>query len=84
MKSYVYLLLSLKDRRSYLGSTNDLQRRLFEHNNGKSISTRHRRPLKLIYFEEYRTLLEARNREKYLKTKIGRKELAEIFKKINL
>jgi putative endonuclease len=79
---YVYLLLSLKDKRTYLGSTVDLQRRLWEHNQGKSKSTKNRRPLKLIYFETHNTLEDARNREKFLKTKKGRRELAKIFEKL--
>lgn len=83
-KPTVYLLLSLKDKRTYVGSTNDLKRRLLEHNQGKNKSTKSRRPFKLIYKEELATLLEARKREKFLKTRNGRKELKEIFKRINI
>ena len=79
MKGFVYLLLSKKDHKTYVGSTNDVERRITEHNNGKTPSTRNRRPLKLIYTEEFDTLLEARNREKYLKSRKGRKELKMIF-----
>jgi hypothetical protein len=45
---YVYVLLSEKDERFYTGSTNDLKRRLDEHNAGKVESTKRRKPLKLI------------------------------------
>lgn len=83
-KPTVYLLLSLKDKRTYIGSTNDLKRRLLEHNQGKNKSTKNRRPFKLIYKEELATLLEARKREQFLKTRSGRKELKEIFKRINI
>jgi putative endonuclease len=48
---YVYVLYSLKDHNWYTGYTSDLRPRLQEHISGQSKSTRHRRPLKLIYFE---------------------------------
>ncbi len=84
MKNFrVYLLLSLKDNRTYLGSTNNLAKRLKEHEYGKCKSTKNRRPLKLIYEEEYDTLKEARKREKYLKTRQGRRELKKIFDNLN-
>lgn len=82
-KGFVYLLLSLKDKRTYLGSTSDINRRLKEHENGKCKSTKDRRPLKLIYQEEYDTLAKARVRERYLKTRNGRRELKKIFDKLN-
>ena len=50
---YVYLLFSDKDSKFYTGSTNDLKRRLYEHNSGNVRSTTNRRPLKLIYYEVY-------------------------------
>lgn len=81
--SVVYLLLSQKDNRTYLGSTPNLERRLKEHEEGKCKSTEHRRPLKLIYHEEYNTLEEARKREKYLKTRQGRRELKRIFENLD-
>ncbi|HPN55142.1 MAG TPA: GIY-YIG nuclease family protein [Candidatus Moranbacteria bacterium] len=81
---FVYLLLSNKDKKTYLGSTDNLERRVTEHNNGKTSSTRNRRPLKLIYKEEFTTLVEARNREKYLKTRKGRKELKLIFNRLKI
>ena len=85
MKSFVtYLLFSEKDNKTYLGSTDDIERRVTEHNNGKTSSTKNRRPLKLIYQEEFETLMEARNREKFLKTRIGRKELKNIFEKLDI
>lgn len=79
---YVYLLLSEKDNRTYLGSTDNLNRRLGEHYNGKCKATKDRRPLKLIYTEKLESLDLARKREKYLKSRKGRKELKEIFKNI--
>ena len=84
MKNVVYLLLSEKDKRTYLGSTDNIERRITEHNQGKTPSTKNRRPLQLIYQEEFDTLIEARNREHYLKTREGRVDLKEIFKQINI
>ncbi len=65
--AFVYILRSLRDGRLYTGSTTDLSRRLREHAAGHSRSTRHRRPLVLVYFEEYESLGTARVREKELK-----------------
>ncbi|MDP2683799.1 MAG: GIY-YIG nuclease family protein [bacterium] len=78
-KSTVYLLLSLKDNRTYLGSTDNLTRRLKEHKDGKVFATKYRRPLKLFYKEEFKTTEEARKRERYYKTSAGRKKLKEII-----
>lgn len=84
MKGYIYILLSEKDKRSYVGSTDNIQRRFLEHTNGKSNSTKNRRPLKLAHIEEYETLKLARIREMYLKSRKGRKELKEIFTKFSI
>jgi putative endonuclease len=64
---YVYFLISKKDNNIYFGSTNDLRRRLFEHNSGKCLSTRSRRPLELRYYESYFNESEARKKEASLK-----------------
>lgn len=72
---YVYILLSLKDKKFYVGYSSCLQRRLTEHKNGKVKSTKHRRPLKLLCFEAYFFRKEATNREKFLKSSDGRKDL---------
>jgi putative endonuclease len=78
-KPAVYLLLSLKDHRTYLGSTDNILKRLSEHNKGRVLATKHRRPLKLIYCEELNSLKEAREKEKYYKYGAGRKKLRMIF-----
>lgn len=82
MSCNVYLLRSKKDGRTYLGSTDNLTRRLSEHNSGKSLATKNRRPLRLIYTEEFNTLSEAIERERFLKSRRGRKELKNIFEKL--
>ena len=77
---YVYVLKSEKDGRLYIGQTNDLEKRLQRHNLGKVISTVKRRPLYLIYSEEYQSRREAMNRETYLKSLKGGNEFKKILK----
>jgi putative endonuclease len=69
---YTYVLLSLKDEKKYTGYTKNLSLRFEAHQNGKVQSTKHRRPLKLIYFEACLTKEDAIKREKYLKTHYGK------------
>lgn len=64
---YVYILKSDIDGNIYTGFTSNLKSRLQEHNLGTVISTKNRRPLKLIYYEAYSSETDARKREKYLK-----------------
>src|SRR3989344_959255 len=64
---YVYVLKSLKDKKLYVGSTNDLRRRLSEHNDGMVKSTKSRRLFKLCYYEAYASERDARGREFSLK-----------------
>jgi len=74
---YVYVLKSEKDGKLYTGHTKDLERRISEHNRGKTDSLRFRRPLKLVYFEIKPTLEEATKREKYFKSGWGRKYIKQ-------
>ncbi len=76
---FVYILKSEIYNKSYVGSTNNFDRRLSEHNSGKGIYTRRYKPWKLIKLEEYSTYAEARKREYFLKTGVGRNELKTIF-----
>jgi len=64
---YVYILFSLKDSKLYIGCTNNLKRRLQEHNIGKVDFTKYRRPLNLIYLEGCLNEKDAYKREKYFK-----------------
>ncbi len=77
---YIYILKSLKDNRTYVGYTNDLERRLSEHNSGKNIATKNRRPLELIFSEQFETSAEAKKRELYWKSGGGRRKLKTLFK----
>jgi len=69
---YTYILQSCKDNNFYTGSTNDLRRRLQEHNTGKVLTTKKRIPLKLVYYEACTDEKDARKREMYLKTSWGK------------
>jgi len=60
---FTYILESKKNNRYYYGSTQNIYKRLKEHNSGSAKSTKNLRPLELIYFEEFETLSEARQRE---------------------
>jgi len=68
----VYAIQSEVDKRIYVGFTEDLTRRLKEHNSGKTISTKGYRPWKLFYTEVLENRFAAREREKYLKSGIGK------------
>ena len=64
---YIYMLCSLQDKDLYVGRTNDLRRRLAQHNSGKSFATAPRRPFTLVYYESYGAREDAIRREKSLK-----------------
>lgn len=64
---YVYILQSEKTGRCYVGSTADVEKRLFQHNNGGTRSTKHYRPWKIIYKEQFERKDLATKREWFLK-----------------
>jgi len=78
---YVYVLLSLRDRKFYIGFTSDLKRRLKEHNAGKNVSTKSRLPMKLIYYEAHSSKMDALRREQYFKTTKGKSSLKQMLRK---
>jgi putative endonuclease len=63
----LYILQSERTGRFYIGSTEDLARRLEEHRRGQTASTRGRGPWKLVYQEEFESLLAAHRRELEIK-----------------
>ena len=69
---YTYILQSEKDGKNYAGYTQDLNLRFEQHNIGAVESTKHRRPLNLIYFEACLNQKDALKREKYFKTHYGK------------
>lgn len=77
---YVYILKSKKDNKFYIGSTNDLQRRLNEHNMGLIFSTKARIPFEIVYYEAYKSERDARKREHNLK--LRSRAFAQLEKRI--
>jgi putative endonuclease len=79
---YYLYILRCSDNSLYCGQTNDLQRRVQEHNSDKFKSakyTKGRRPIKLVYFEKYTTIQEAIKREFEIKkmTKVKKEILVK-------
>lgn len=75
-----YILKSLSNGKFYIGSTNDLNRRLAEHNQGKTKSLRFIRPFKVMFSQEFKTLEEARKIETRLKKFKSRVIIEKIIK----
>ena len=67
MAYFVYIIQSEVDNTYYKGFTENLENRIWEHNNGKSRYTSKKIPWKLVYLEEYETKKEALIREKQIK-----------------
>lgn len=78
---YVYVLQSQKDKKWYTGSTGDLRKRFNEHNSGKSVWTKNRGPFILIYYEACQNGDDAKSREKYLKSGMGKRYLKNRLKR---
>jgi len=74
---YTYVLYSYIFERIYIGQTNNLNLRLFEHNSGECKSTKHYIPWELVFYETYLTRGEAMKREKELKSHKGRDYIRE-------
>ncbi|HEY4516112.1 MAG TPA: GIY-YIG nuclease family protein [Candidatus Paceibacterota bacterium] len=77
---YVYILRSLKDKKLYIGYSENLKRRFEEHEKGEVPSTKPRRPLDLIFYEAYKNITDAKRREKYFKTDKGKSSLKMMLK----
>jgi putative endonuclease len=75
----VYALKSVEKNYIYVGMTNDLSRRIKEHNDRRNRSTKAYAPFNLIYSEICKTRLIAREREKYLKSGIGKEFLRTLI-----
>ena len=77
MSYYAYILKSITYNTYYYGSTKDLSKRLFEHNQGKQKYTKGRRPWVLHYYEEFASRSDAQKREYFFKSIIGYRFLKE-------
>jgi putative endonuclease len=71
----VYVLRSLKDKNLYIGCTGNIDSRVKIHNTGGVHSTKNRRPLEILYKEDYEDKYQAFRTEKFYKTAKGKKEL---------
>lgn len=82
---YNYVIQSLKDGQLYIGFTNDLKKRVKEHNQGLNLSTKRYKPWKIVYYEACTDKDDAVRREGYLKTTQGgrliKRRLKEYFYK---
>ncbi|MFO0703375.1 MAG: GIY-YIG nuclease family protein [Patescibacteria group bacterium] len=77
---YTYILQSQKNKNLYIGYTSDLRKRLAEHNSSKSQATKPYTPYKLIFYEAFLNISDAKNREEYLKGGYGRRTINSILK----
>ena len=80
--AFLYILQSQRTGNFYVGSTNDLPRRLAEHARDPTPSTRRRGPWQLVYKEEWSSLSEARRRERQIKSWKSRKAIAELLRRL--
>ena len=81
--NYTYLL-ECADKTLYCGWTNDLEKRVKAHNSGQGAKyTKPRRPVTLVYYEEFETKEEAMKREAAIK-KLSRKEKTDLIKEKGL
>jgi len=79
MAAALYILQSESTGRFYVGSTNDLARRLKEHQRGHSLATRARGPWRLVHQESFPSLAEARRREWEIKQWKSSRMIASLF-----
>ena len=78
---WVYAISSISRNYIYVGLTDNLERRIDQHNKGYNRTTKPYAPFVLIYTEECDTRLEARKREKYLKSGVGKEFLRALRNK---
>ena len=78
---YVYVLRSKKSNLWYTGFTDDLRKRFKEHNDNSVGWTKNRGPFELIYYEASQHKQDARSREKYLKSGMGKRYLKNRLKR---
>jgi len=79
MKHFVYVIISQKRKYIYVGITHNLSARIARHNAGREVASRAYRPFKLIYNEKLSSRIDARIREKYLKSGVGKEFLKTLL-----
>lgn len=82
MSSFYVYILKCSDKTLYTGWTKNVEKRVWEHNNGKAGAkyTKSRRPVKFVYSEQFASLSEALKREIQIK-KLSRKEKLLLIRK---
>ena len=78
MRNCVYILYC-NDNRYYIGSTINLNKRLKEHNQGKVVATKNRRPIKLAFAQDYDNKNEAHRIELWIKKQKSKKLINRII-----
>lgn len=78
---YVYIIKSKQYGKIYTGYTNNLRRRFSEHNQGLSGYTKKYKPYLLIYYEACHNRDDARSRETYLKSGMGKRYIKNRLKR---
>ena len=76
---YAYILLNETRTRTYTGVTDDVDKRLTEHNAGRVRSSSPYRPYEIVHIESFKTMSEARHKEKFYKSTTGRRKLKKMF-----
>ena len=77
---FYFYVLRLRGGKLYYGSTGDLRARVLQHYRGRVKFTSWNRPVQLVYFEEYTSAVEARERERVAKNHgIRRKTLIDLI-----
>jgi len=71
---YVYILFC-SDQKLYIGYSENLKNRITTHQSGRARATKHRLPVKLIYYESYANKEDAKAREVYLKSGAGHAQM---------
>ena len=80
MKWHTYALTSLARNYIYVGISSNLKKRIVQHNAGKERTTKPYRPFRLLLSEAFSTRIEARRREVWLKSGIGKEFLGKLAK----
>ncbi len=75
----VYILINTIGTRTYVGHTNNVEKRLMEHNSGQVTATKAYRPWSILFTESIDSLSRAKHRELYWKSGAGRKNITRIM-----
>ena len=76
---YIYVLVSVERKYRYIGITDNIERRVSQHNNGYNRTTKPYAPFLLVLSEQYQNRETAREREKWLKSGVGREWLNKLI-----